>query len=161
MVHRRPTKRRICAGDPIYLCFCGITNFKGYRLGFDREAFVKSVTDEQARTYEVTLAAQTAALAAIHPGVVAEDVHFAADEVYRRAGFAPTYRTGRGTGCSILEPPEFKAGDKTVLEPGMTFAVDGGITVPHRFGARVGDSVVVTQSGFEYLTPYPKALRIL
>jgi Xaa-Pro aminopeptidase len=43
----------------------------------------------------------------------------------------------------------------------MTFAVDGGITIPAKFGARVGDSIVVTEDGFEYLTPYPKDLRIL
>ena len=84
-----------------------------------------------------------------------------AEAVYRDAGFAPTYRTGRGTGCSILEPPEFKSGDKTRLREGMTFAVDGGITVPGKFGARVGDTIVVTNTGSDHLTCYPKALRIL
>ena len=161
MVHRRPTTKCIGAGDPVYLCFCGITVFKGYWLGFDREFFCGSVTDEQARIYEVCIKAQEAALNTIRPGVTAEEVHFAADAVYREAGFAPTYRTGRGTGCSILEGPELKAGNKTPLQAGMTFAVDGGITLPGKFGARVGDSVVVTDSGFEYLTPYPKGLRVL
>lgn len=161
MVHRRPTVRPIEAGDPVYLCFCGVTVFRGYWLGFDREFFVGSVTKEQARLYDVTINAQAAALDAIRPGVVAEEVHAAANEVYRQAGFPPTYRTGRGTGASILEMPELKAGDKTVLKPGMTFAVDGGLTVPGKFGARVGDSIVVTADGFDYLTPYPKDLTII
>jgi Xaa-Pro dipeptidase len=43
----------------------------------------------------------------------------------------------------------------------MTFAVDGGITIEGEFGARVGDSIVVTEDGFEYLTAYPKHLQIL
>ncbi|MEZ5832234.1 MAG: Xaa-Pro peptidase family protein [Dongiaceae bacterium] len=161
MVHRRPTVRRILYGDPIYLCFCGITTFKGYWLGFDREFFLGTVTSEQARLYEVTINAQAAALNAIRPGAIAEEVHFAANEVYLRAGFPPTYRTGRGTGASILEAPELKAGDKTRLQPGMTFAVDGGLTVGGQFGARVGDSIVVTADGFEYLTPYPKDLTVI
>jgi Xaa-Pro dipeptidase len=161
MVHRRPTTRRILYGDPIYLCFCGITTFKGYWLGFDREYFLGTVTSEQARLYEVTIHAQAAALNAIRPGAVAEDVHFAANEVYLRAGFPATYRTGRGTGASILEAPELKAGDKTKLQPGMTFAVDGGLTVNGKFGARVGDSIAVTAEGFEYLTPYPKDLTVI
>ncbi len=161
MVHRRPTTRCICDGDPVYLCFCGITVFKGYWLGFDREFFCGSVTDEQARVYEVCIAAQLAALDAIRPGVAAEEVHFAADSVYREGGFAPTYRTGRGTGCSILEGPELKAGNKTPLRAGMTIVVDGGITIPGRFGARVGDSIIVTDNGFDYLTPYPKGLKVL
>lgn len=161
MVHRRSATKRIAKGDPIYLCFCGIANFGNYKLGFDREFFVGSVTDEQARVYEAAVKAQQAALAAIRPGAVCEDVNRAAEELYREAGFGPSYRTGRAVGCSFIEPPELKRGDKTVLEPGMTFAVDGGITVEGKFGGRVGDSIVVTETGFEYFTPYPRELTVL
>lgn len=161
MVHRRSTVRTIRRGDPVYLCFCGIANFKQFKLGFDREFFVGAVTDEQARVYETAVAAQQAALAVLRPGVAAEDVHLAAEEVYRSAGFGTSYRTGRAIGYSFLEEPQLKRGDTTKLEPGMTFAVDGGITLPGEFGARVGDSVVVTESGFEYLTDFPRELTVL
>jgi Xaa-Pro aminopeptidase len=161
MVHRQSTVRRIQRGDPVYLCFCGIANFKQFKLGFDREFFVGTVSDEHARVYEVALQAQAAALDMIRPGVLAEEVHATAEEVYREAGFGPAYRTGRGIGYSFLEKPELKHGNKTPLQAGMTLAVDGGITIPGEFGARVGDSIVVTEAGYEYLTPYPKELRIL
>jgi Xaa-Pro dipeptidase len=161
MVHRRPTVRRIHRGDPVYMCFCEMVNFKHFKLGFDREYFVGTVTDEHATIYEVALKAQAAALNSISPGVLAEDVHAASLEVYREAGFGICYRTGRGIGYSLLEKPEFKDSDRTPLQAGMTFAVDGAITIPGEFGARVGDSIVVTEGGFEYLTPYPKELRIL
>ncbi|MBW2059847.1 MAG: aminopeptidase P family protein [Deltaproteobacteria bacterium] len=161
MVHRRSTVRRIRRGDPVYMCFCGIANFKQFKLGFDRQYFVGEVTDEHARIYETALKAQAAALEMIRPGVVAEDVHRASLEVYREAGFGICYRTGRGVGYSFLERPELKEGDKTRLRAGMTLAVDGGITIPGEFGARVGDSILVTEGGFEYLTPYPKDLRVL
>lgn len=161
MVHRRPTLRRIGKGDPVYMCFCPFTLYKQIKLGFDREYFVASISDEHARIYEIALKAQAAALEMIRPGVRAEDVHFASLEVYRSAGFGICYRTGRGVGYSYLESPEFKEGDRTLLQPGMTFAVDGGITIEGEFGARVGDSIVVTAEGFEYLTSYPKKLRIL
>jgi Xaa-Pro dipeptidase len=160
-VHRRSNLRRLERGDPVYMCFCGMVNFKQYKLGFDREFFIGSVTDEQARIYETTVAAQQAALAAVRPGVAAEEVHAAAAEVYRSAGFSPGYRTGRAIGCSFLEQPELKAGDRTQLRSGMTFAVDGGITVPRSFGGRVGDSIVVTDDGYEVLTHYPKDLCIV
>lgn len=54
-----------------------------------------------------------------------------------------------------------KTGDKTPLEKGMTLCLDGGITIPGEFGARVGDSFVVTETGLEILTPYPKDLKSL
>ncbi len=161
MVHRRPSTRRIEHGDPVYLCFCGIANFRNYKLGFDREFFVGSVTDEHARVYEMTVKAQQSALATIRPGVTCEAVNAAAEGIYREGGFGASYRTGRSIGCSFLEPPELKKGDTTVIEAGMTFAVDGGITVRGDFGGRIGDSIVVTDTGFEYLTPYPRELAIL
>jgi len=161
MVHRRSTVRRIQQGDPVYMCFCGMANFKQFKLGFDREYFVGTVTDEHARLYEIALKAQAEALKMIRPGVIAEDVHAASLEVYREAGFGICYRSGRGIGYSFLEKPELKDGDKTPLQPGMTFAVDGGIAIPKEFGARVGDSIVVTENGYDYLTPFPKELRIL
>lgn len=161
MVHRRSTVKRIRRGDPIYFCFCGIANFKQFKLGFDREFFLHSVTDEQARTYETAVRAQQAALKVIRPGVSCEEVHAAAEEIYRSAGHGLAYRTGRGIGYSFLEEPQLKRGDKTLLRAGMTFAVDGGVTISREFGARIGDSIVVTRDGFEYLTEYPRAIAIV
>lgn len=105
--------------------------------------------------------AQQAALAAIRPGVTAQSVAAAANEVYGTAGFAPGYRTGRSIGVASLEAPELKAGDTTILQPGMTFAVDGGITVAGKLGGRIGDSIVVTESGYEYLTEYPRGVTVV
>jgi Xaa-Pro aminopeptidase len=159
--HLHPTVRRIQRGDPIYMCFCPIAHFKQFKLGYDREYFVGEVKDEIARIYNTAIAAQTAAINEMRPGAIAEEVHAAADEVYRSAGFSPSYRTGRAIGYSSLERPELKAGDRTVLEPGMVFAVDGGITVPDVFGARVGDTVIVTETGTEIATEFPRELTIL
>jgi Xaa-Pro aminopeptidase len=161
MVHRRSSARRLQKGDPIYMCFCGIANFKHFKLGFDREFWIGSVTDEQARAYETITAAQRAALAEIRPGAIAEDVNAASEQVYLDAGYGPAYRTGRAVGYSFLEKPELKKGDKTPLQAGMTFAVDGGVGVAGRFGARIGDSIAVTAQGFEYLTDYPRELTVI
>ena len=143
------------------MCFCPIAHFKQFKLGYDREYFVGEVDDETARTYEVCVAAQQAAIAAMRPGVTAQDVNAAAVEVYRAGGFEPSYRTGRALGYSSLEQPELKQGDTTPLEAGMLFAVDGGITVPGVFGARVGDSVLVTETGTEVITESPRDLEVL
>ena len=159
--HLHPRVRKIAHGDPVYLCFCSICHFKQFKIGYDREYFVGSVDDETARTYNTAVEAQAAALGEMRPGVPAEDVHKAADEVYRSAGFAPSYRTGRALGYSSLEQPQLKYGDRTILEPGMVFAVDGGITVPEVFGARVGDTVIVTDDGIEIATEHPRDLKVL
>jgi Xaa-Pro dipeptidase len=161
MVHRRPTTRRVKRGESVYMCFCEMNNFKGVKLGFDRQYWVGEVSDEEARLYEIAIRAQGAALAQIRPGAVAEEVHFAAAQVYQEEGFGLCYRTGRAVGFSLIEKPELKVDDRTVLKAGMTFAVDGAVSIPEKAAARVGDSIVVTENGFEYLTPFSKDLQVL
>ena len=132
--------------------------FKQYKLGFDRMFFVKEISDEAAKVQQAAIDAQQAAIASIRPGVTAESVAEAANEIYREHGFETGYRTGRSIGMSYLESPELKTGDKAILQPGMTFAVDGGISVDGELGGRIGDSIVVTETGSDYLTHYPRQI---
>ena len=161
MVHRRASVKKLRRGDPVYFCFCNMAQFKQYKLGFDRMFFMGELSDEAARVQQAAIDAQQSAVAAIRPGVTAESVADAANAVYRERGYETGYRTGRSIGMAYLESPELKQGDKTVLRPGMTFAVDGGISVDGRLGGRIGDSVVVTESGCEYLTEYPRKIRVI
>jgi Xaa-Pro aminopeptidase len=156
MVHRRASVKKLERGDPVYFCFCNMAQFKQYKLGFDRMFFLREISDQAAQVQQAAIDAQQAAIAAIRPGVTAESVAAAADEVYHSRGFETGYRTGRSIGVSYLEAPELKAGDRTVLRPGMTFAVDGGISIDGALGGRIGDSIVVTDDGCEYLTDYPR-----
>lgn len=161
MVHRRASTKKYQTGDPVYFCFCNMAQFKQYKLGFDRMFFISEVSDELAKVQLTAINAQQAALAQIKDGVSAESVALAATEVYQQNGYTAGYRTGRSIGMAYLESPELKIGDKTTLKSGMTFAVDGGITVDKLGGGRIGDSVVVTQTGFEYLTNYSRDLIIV
>ena len=160
MVHRRASVKKLEKFDPVYFCFCNMAQFKLYKLGFDRMFFVEGVSDEAALVQQAALDAQQAAIAAIRPGVTAESVAEAANVIYAERGFETGYRTGRSIGMSYLEAPELKAGDKTILQQGMTFAVDGGISVDGELGGRIGDSIVVTDTGFEYLTNYRRDILV-
>ena len=134
-----------------------MAQFKQYKLGFDRMFLVADVTDDAAK---VQMAVFDAQQAAIKPGVKAEDIAAAANEVYQDRGYETGYRTGRSIGVAYLEAPELKAGDKTILQKGMTFAVDGGISVDGVTAGRIGESIVVTETGADYLTLYPRELLV-
>ena len=161
MMHRRSTTRRIRRGDPVFMCCCGITEFKHVKLGFDRTTFLGEIGDRHAEWGDVARRVQAAALDAIRPGVAAEDVHAAAKEVMREAGYEMAGRTGRAIGYSYLEKPELSDGDKTPLRPGMALAVDGNLTIPGTFACQFGDSVIVTEDGYETLTDYPREIRVV
>jgi Xaa-Pro aminopeptidase len=161
MVHRRASVKTLQKGDPVYFCFCNMAQFKQYKLGFDRMFFIKQVSAEAARVQQAAIDAQQAAIDAMRPGVTAESVAEAANTVYQERGYQTGYRTGRSIGMAYLESPELKRGDKTLLQAGMTFAVDGGISVDGELGGRIGDSVVVTETGVEYLTDYPRNILVV
>ena len=158
--HHRASTRVMNRGEPVFLCFCGMTNFHRFKLGFDRTFWIGEITsNRQAEVYEVAVASQAAALAALRPGVTAESVHAAYAEVIQGAGFDYPFRCGRATGYSFLESPQLVYGDKTILEPGMVFAVDGSVKLDRLFRAQVGDSFIITEDGYEQITDHPKALN--
>ncbi len=155
--HHRASTRIMKRGEPVFLCFCGMTNFHKFKLGFDRTFWIGEIADpSQQSVYEVALASQQAALAAMRPGVTAESVHAAYADVIQQAGYAYPFRCGRATGFSYLEAPQLVTGDTTILQPGMVLAVDGSVSVDS-FRAQVGDSFIITEDGFEPLTAHPKA----
>ena len=159
MAHRRPTLRQITRGDPVFLCFCGMANFHRFKLGFDRTFWLGEIQDpRQAEIYEAAVASQRAALERVRPGVLAEEVHAAYAEVIQAAGYEFPFRCGRATGFSFLERPQLVAGDRTALEPGMVFAIDGSVSVAGYFRAQVGDTIVVTEEGYEPITEFPKTI---
>ena len=157
--HHRATTRIMKTGEPVFLCFCGMTNFHRFKLGFDRTFWIGEIADKsQAAVYDVAIESQKAALAVLRPGITAEAVHAAYAKVIQDAGYDFPFRCGRATGFSFLEKPQLVTGDKTRIEPGMVFAVDGSVTVDS-FRAQVGDSVIITEDGYELLTNHPKSLK--
>ena len=160
--HHRASTKLIKEGDPVFLCFCGMTNFHKFKLGFDRTFWVKEIRDKsQIKTYETAVQSQKAALSVLGPGVKAEDVHAAYADAIQSAGYPyPTFRCGRATGFSMLEEPQLVLGNTTILQPGMVFAVDGSAN-EETFRAQVGDSFIITENGYDQITNFSKKIEDL
>lgn len=156
--HHRASTRIMHKGDPVFLCFCGMTNFHRFKLGFDRTFWIGDAPKDQIAVYEVAVASQKAALNALRPGVTAESIHAEYANVIQEAGYDYPFRCGRATGFSFLETPQLVTGDKTIIQPGMVLAIDGSVSV-ETFRAQVGDSVIVTEDGWEPLTQHAKAVQ--
>ena len=156
--HHRASTKIIRYGEPVFLCFCGMTNFHRFKLGFDRTFWLGEIIDPlQEQIYNVALTSQEAALNAIKPGVTAESVHKEYAKIISDNGYDYPFRCGRATGFSFLEKPQLVTGDKTILKPGMVLAIDGSVTVDN-FRAQIGDSIVITKDGYEIITHHPKKI---
>lgn len=155
--HAAGAGRKMRDGEIVQICRCS-TGFFGHLIGFDRPVQVgpKAPSQEMRKVLDLARESQEAALKLTRPGVTAGEVHAAAMEVIERGGWeSPVlHRTGRSIGYSGWDGHEIKADSPTVLEPGMVFTVEPGIYVDGIGGARFGDTVLVTETGHEVLTPY-------
>jgi Xaa-Pro aminopeptidase len=57
-----------------------------------------------------------------------------------------------GEGLDLHERPFIEQGDTMTLQPGMVFSVEPGVYVPGVGGARVEETVLVTETGREVIS---------
>jgi Xaa-Pro dipeptidase len=50
--------------------------------------------------------------------------------------------------------------DTAILQPSMTFAVDGETLIDGELAGWIGDSIVVTETGCDYLTNYCREIMV-
>ena len=113
---------------------------------------------EQRTYFEHMLVLQEIAFEQLRPGVTCAGVDEAVRAYYEREGLTAFWRhhVGHSLGQRIHESPFLDVGDKTVLEPGMVLSVEPGLYVPGLGGFRHSDTVLITQTGMERLTAYPR-----
>ena len=105
--------------------------------------------------YNAVLEAQLAAIDAVRAGVKAGAVDRAARRVLRAHGLDRMFvhSTGHGLGLEIHEPPRLGKKEESRLEAGMAVTIEPGAYIEGFGGVRIEDTVVVTPSGCEVLTP--------
>jgi Xaa-Pro aminopeptidase len=132
-----------------------------YRSDLTRVLVTGRISPKFERIYQVVLAAQNQAIAAIRPGVVAHNVDNVARSMIAKAGFGRQFRHGLGHGLGLFvhESPRLAVKNQTVLKPGMVVTVEPGIYLPGWGGIRIEDDVLVTRTGHEVLTHVPKRLE--
>jgi Xaa-Pro aminopeptidase len=125
-----------------------------------RSLHVGRAGDEAKQLFGAVRDAQQAAINAIRPGTPVSQVDRAARNVLKKAGLGRffTHSTGHGVGLEIHESPRIAAGQTEILQPGMVITVEPGAYVPEKWGVRIEDMVVVTDTGVEVLTPTTKEM---
>jgi len=131
-----------------------------YKSDLTRVLATGKISPKFERIYEVVLEAQTRAIAAIRPGVKAQDVDQVARRVIADAGYGRRFGhgLGHGIGLEVHEAPRLSAKSETVLKAGMVVTVEPGIYLPGWGGIRIEDDVLVTRDGHEVLTHVGKQL---
>ena len=159
--HHVPDKSVLRAGS--CALFDIFTPFNRYWCDMTRTVYLGGVSRKEEIIYETVRAANEAAIAAIKPGIPLSQIDRIARNMITEAGYGSyfTHRLGHGVGLECHEPPDCSPGSETVAEPGMVFSVEPGIYIPGKYGVRIEDLVLVTETGGESLNLYSKQLSII
>lgn len=159
--HHEPGARVMAEGDTVVVDFGG--RHLGYCSDTTRTFSIGEPGAEIAEAYAVLEAAQSAARAAIRPGIPAGSVDAAARLVIDDAGYGDLFihRTGHGIGLEAHEHPYIVAGNDLALEEGMTFSIEPGIYSPQQWGMRLEDIVACGPDGVDELNRSDRHLRMV
>ena len=155
------TSDQVIGDDTVVMLDLG-ASAGGYVSDITRTYCIGAPPDGFPPIFDTVNAARAAAIAAVRPGAIPDDVDRAARSLIEAAGYGPQFvhRTGHGVGLEVHEPPYIVSGNREPLQPGMTHSIEPGIYLPGRFGVRLEDLVAVTADGARRLNRAPIDWRV-
>ena len=151
----------IKAGDALLFDFGG--RYQHFSADITRTFFVGHVSEHDRAFYETVLAANAKGREVVRKGITASDLDDAVCKVLENSQFAAfkRHKTGHGLGLDVHEAPQIMRGNLQVLEPGMVLTIEPGLYRDGEAGVRIEDDMVITETGSESLTTFPRDLRII
>jgi len=158
--------RHLERGDVIALELPGVT--KRYVAPLFRCGTVGPASDAIRKLAEACTLALEAAIAAIRPGATSGQVHAACRRSFEKTGFADLHGHRTGYSVGINYPPDWGEGqimslwadDERPLAEGMTFHLVPGVIIPSKYIVNISETVLVTESGCEAITQFPRELFV-
>ncbi len=135
----------------------------GYNSELERTMFVGEPDVEKKKWFGHMRALMEIAFEHMKPGHKCSEVDEACRVYYEKNNLWDYWRhhTGHCLGMLGHEAPFLDSGDHTVMEPGMVFSIEPGIYVPGLGGFRHSDTALITESGMDFFTYYPRELEDL
>lgn len=159
---RVPLKR----GDNVFMEFGGV--YQRYCAPLLRTAVIGPPDARQKRLAEASLATLERLYAAVKPGRCVREVALEAAKGYAHLSDEIQTRGYHAYSVGISFPPvwvEHSVGIRDdaddILEPGMTFHTPRSLRVPGEVAMGFSETILVTESGCETLTRYPRELTVV
>lgn len=148
------------AHEPILVDFG--TCYHGYQADETRMFSIGEMEDKFIDAYKVCQEIHDAVLEETRPGTDCEAIFQHTLQLAEKLGYKNSYLgppglqtrfIGHGIGLELNEFPFLAQGHSYPLEEGMTFAVEPKIVFPGEGSVGLENTVVVTQDGYDILTP--------
>jgi len=151
--HAEITDRSLEQGDLVTVDF-GVM-LGGYASDMTRTFLLGKVTEEKRRIYDSVKRSQAAGLAAAKAGMACAELDAVCRDIIKKDGFGEFFihTTGHGIGTEVHEDPRLGNNSEAFLEAGMVVTIEPGIYIEGFGGVRIEDTVVITETGCEVITP--------
>ncbi len=149
--HHQPGSRKLKKNDTVLLDFGA--KYAGYCCDITRCFTVGKVSRYYEKVYDAVKQAQAAAIAIIKDGVEIKKADAAAREKiaeYNLPVFG--HGTGHGLGLEVHESPGISPMNNDKFQAGMVITIEPAVYIPGKFGIRIEDDVLVTETGCKVLT---------
>lgn len=156
--HARPSGRVVQEGDLIVMDYGAL--YGDYHADMTRTVCVGKPSAEQQKAYDVVRRAHEACADVARPGMSGKELHELAARIIAEAGYGDCFNhgLGHGVGIEIHERPHVGRRSTDVIPVGAVFTIEPGIYVPGKFGIRLEDCGVMTESGY---LPFTESLHDL
>ena len=147
-----PTTRKPKQGEIVLILIWTIAN--GLHSENERAVAVGKIDDEKRRAYDAVLEIRRRTQDLMKPGAACKDIFLAAKQHYIDLGYAKNVpgRIGHGIGIGAHEHISVDANSDVVLEPGMILSFEPNLRIPPWGGLQHSDTVLITETGNEFLT---------
>jgi Xaa-Pro aminopeptidase len=159
--HAVPRDRAFQHGDIVLMDFGAKLN--DYRSDMTRVVVLGEASEQQKAMHAATLAAQSAVIEKLKPGMKGCEAQRIAEDVIAEYGFAGKFihSLGHGVGIDIHELPLLAEKAEEPLAPGHVVTVEPGVYLEGVGGVRIENFGVITETGFEDFTQSSRELFVL
>ena len=158
----------IGVNQPILLDYAGV--FNGYISDMTRIFVIGTLDAELQRAFDVAIEIQDMVCQGMKPGVICEELFFAAAAMAERAGLGSFFMgmpgeqakfVGHGVGLELDELPVLAKGFTLPLQAGQVIAVEPKFVIPGKGVIGIENTFVVTDDGGLRLSDLPDAIVFL
>ena len=159
--HAHPMHKPVELGEAITMDFGCL--YEHYVSDMTRTVYLGHVSDEQAEIYNTVLKANQALIDQAKDGLGFRDFDKIPRDIIVEAGYGEyfTHGIGHGIGLDIHEEPYFSQTSTEVIKSGMVLTDEPGIYIEGKYGVRIEDDILITDTGCELLTLAPKELIVI
>ena len=155
-------RKKLAPNEPIMIDLGSV--LEGYHFDETRMFAIESMPKKAYDACQAVIEIHNDVLDKVKPGISLDELFQISVNNAESLGYAenylgpPGYKAGfigHGVGLELVEPPFISKGNRSVLQPGMVFALEPKIVVKNEFAAGIESDFLVTETGHRLLSQVP------